>query len=251
MNVYSISEMTVQDASWVKDYVTSVTALIEQRGGRILARTPAVERLEGERTPPEYVVLVEWPSREAAVAFYNSSAYRPYRERRLAGAENQMLLLAAEDIARTGPGPVGRSDNTGRAAELPLQVTTFIESYRAAFGRLDAEAIAGLFTYPLLITGDAERITPASIGSREEWIGHLRRLLQTYCALGFASADPLAIGVVALSPRLFQAAVDWQLRDGAGAPLYDFNAVYTLAEVAGDLRITAIAHNERTQSRDR
>jgi hypothetical protein len=57
----------------------------------------------------------------------------------------------------------------------------------------------------------------ARIYPREEWITQLRRLLQTYWAMGFASANPVAIGVVELSPRLLQATVDWRLRDQIGA----------------------------------
>lgn len=52
---------------------------------------------------------------------------------------------------------------------------------------------------------------------REEWIAQLLRLLQTYWAMGFASANPLAIAVVELSPRLLQATVERRLRDQIGA----------------------------------
>lgn len=62
--------------------------------------------------------------------------------------------------------------------------------------------------------------------------------------MGFASANILDLSVIELSSRLFQAAVHWDLRDRAEASLYDFTAVYTLADIGGNLRITAIAHNE-------
>jgi uncharacterized protein (DUF1330 family) len=45
-------------------------------------------------------VIVEWPSKEAAVNFYGSEAYRPYRQNRLAGAKNEFLLVAGEDITK-------------------------------------------------------------------------------------------------------------------------------------------------------
>jgi len=45
-------------------------------------------------------VIVEWPSKEAAVAFYESEEYRPYRQKRIAGARNEFFLVAGEDIAK-------------------------------------------------------------------------------------------------------------------------------------------------------
>lgn len=36
---------------------------------------------------------------EAAVAFYQSEEYRPYRQSRLQGARNEFMLLPGEDVA--------------------------------------------------------------------------------------------------------------------------------------------------------
>jgi uncharacterized protein (DUF1330 family) len=60
-----------------------------------------VEKLEGERPVPHVSLLIEWPSREAAMAFYQSDEYRPYRERRIAGALNEFVLVAGEDVTGT------------------------------------------------------------------------------------------------------------------------------------------------------
>jgi uncharacterized protein (DUF1330 family) len=101
MKYYSVAEIEVTDRSWVAAYVQNVTKMVEQNGGRYLARTSNVERIEGERRPPQIFLLIEWPSREAAVAFYESDAYRPYRESRVRGAKNDFLLVAGEDITST------------------------------------------------------------------------------------------------------------------------------------------------------
>jgi len=74
--------------------------MVEQRGGRYLARTSSLEKIEGERALPQILVILEWPSKESAVAFYESEEYRPYRESRIAGGKNEFLLAAGEDIAR-------------------------------------------------------------------------------------------------------------------------------------------------------
>ena len=51
MKHYAVAEIQVTDPAWVRDYLTDVTPMVERRGGRYLARTGAVESIEGERTP--------------------------------------------------------------------------------------------------------------------------------------------------------------------------------------------------------
>ena len=100
MKYYLIAEIEITDQSWVAEYIKNVTGMVERRGGRYLARTPKVERIEGERKPTGIFVIVEWPSKEAAVAFYESEEYRPYRQNRIAGARNEFFLVAGEDVAK-------------------------------------------------------------------------------------------------------------------------------------------------------
>jgi len=98
MKYYSIGELEITDPSWIREYVSNVTRQVEQRGGRFLARTGKIEKIEGERKPPQTLVIVEWPSKEIAEAFYQSEEYRPYREKRIAGGKNEFLLIAGEDV---------------------------------------------------------------------------------------------------------------------------------------------------------
>lgn len=98
MRFYAVAEIEITDPSWVRDYVADVTPMVERRGGRYLARTPKIEQLEGSRTPPQVLLLIEWPTRETALEFYESDEYRPYRERRRAGSRGDFLLVAGEDV---------------------------------------------------------------------------------------------------------------------------------------------------------
>ena len=100
MKYYLVAEIEITDQSWVAEYIKNVTGMVERRGGRYLARTPKVERIEGEHKPAGIFVIIEWPSREAAVAFYESEEYRPYRQNRITGARNEFFLVAGEDIAK-------------------------------------------------------------------------------------------------------------------------------------------------------
>jgi uncharacterized protein (DUF1330 family) len=98
MKYYAVAELDVTDRGWVAEYVANVTEMVERHGGRYLARTPNVEVLEGERTPPHVFLIVEWPSKALADGFYDSEEYRPYREARRRGAVNDFFLVAGEDV---------------------------------------------------------------------------------------------------------------------------------------------------------
>ncbi len=98
MKYYAMVEIDITDQSWISDYVKNVTPMLERHGGRYLARTSKIERVEGDRKSPQVVVLVEFPSKEAAERFYGSDEYRPYLQSRKAGGKNEFLLFAGEDM---------------------------------------------------------------------------------------------------------------------------------------------------------
>lgn len=98
MKHYVIAEMVVTDPAWVEAYVRDVTPMIERHGGRYLARTSHAEKLEGGRPRPRLLVITEWPSREAAMAFYEGDEYRPFREARIAGSVSDLMLVPGEDV---------------------------------------------------------------------------------------------------------------------------------------------------------
>ena len=101
MKYYCVAEIEITDQSWVPAYVKNVTRLVGQHGGRYLARTSKIEKIEGERKAPQIFLIIEWPSEDAAKAFYECDEYRPYRRNRIAGAKNEFLLVAGEDMTKT------------------------------------------------------------------------------------------------------------------------------------------------------
>lgn len=129
-------------------------------------------------------------------------------------------------------------------------VNVFFESYRVAFERLDAPAIAGHFAYPGHITSDGGGpIIVTTIVTKQDWTHQIEQILSMYRKIGFSSARILDMATTTISERLVQVFVRWSLFDRGGRNLYDFEAVYTLANMNGNLRITAIAHNEMLKSR--
>ncbi|HVF91201.1 MAG TPA: DUF1330 domain-containing protein [Blastocatellia bacterium] len=101
MKYYSVAELDITDQSWVPAYIKNVTKLVELHGGRYLARTSNIEKIEGERKAPQIFLIIEWPSKDVADAFYESEEYRPYRQSRIEGARNEFVLVAGEDITKT------------------------------------------------------------------------------------------------------------------------------------------------------
>ena len=93
------------------------------------------------------------------------------------------------------------------SSETQPSVKGFFESYRAAFERLDALAIADHFAYPSHISSDAGEIVLLPISGKQDWIASIEHLLGMYRAIGFSSARVLDLATTELSPRLAHATV--------------------------------------------
>ncbi len=130
-----------------------------------------------------------------------------------------------------------------------FSVRDFLEAYRAAFRDFDVPAIADLFSYPCQLTSDSGQIVVTPVATREAWVPELERLVDAYRGIGVRSAEIIELAPTELTQRLAQAAVRWVLVGTDGSPLYEFDGVYTLADLGQGMRITAIAHNETSRLR--
>lgn len=72
---YIVAEVQITDAEAYKTYVPGATAAVAKFGGKYLVRGGRVEQLEGP-PPAGRFVIVEYPSFEAARAFYHSADYQ-------------------------------------------------------------------------------------------------------------------------------------------------------------------------------
>ena len=79
MPAYLIANVDVHDHGRYERYRELVPATIEKFGGRYLARGGAVEVLEGS-LPLKRFVIVEFPSSEAAKAWWASEEYGPVKQ---------------------------------------------------------------------------------------------------------------------------------------------------------------------------
>lgn len=97
MNYYSVLEVTPTNEDWIKDYLPVANRLINKHGGKYLARTEEHEQLEGEKREAGLRIIIEWPSKEEAIAFEEDAEYQPYLEKRLANSKSLHFLIAGKD----------------------------------------------------------------------------------------------------------------------------------------------------------
>ena len=131
-----------------------------------------------------------------------------------------------------------------RSSKITADVRAFFTSYCTAFIRQDAPAIAKHFADLVQVTSDAGDDVNVQVATEAEWRKTLDRLLDMYRAIEVGSLEAIGLATDALSPRLVQARLRWALTDKASRPLYEFDAMYTLARHTEKFRIIAIAHNE-------
>ena len=100
MSYYSVLEVTPTSEDWIADYVGVTGALVAKHGGKYLARTANHERLEGGGEDPALRIILEWPSRENAVAFMKDPDYAPQLNARTAGSvSHHVLIEGTDDVA--------------------------------------------------------------------------------------------------------------------------------------------------------
>jgi hypothetical protein len=128
--------------------------------------------------------------------------------------------------------------------ELAEEVKAFFRAYCAAFEALDVEAIADCVAYPAHIVSDGDDVTLIAMSNRQECLAAMNRVVVLHRQLGAPSGHIHDLSILALSPRLVQASLHMDVRDGAANLLYDFQANYSLAQFSGAWRIVAIAHNQ-------
>ena len=97
MTYYSVLAVTPTNEDWIPGYLPAANALVAKYGGRYLARTADHERLEGEGENAALRIVLEWPSKEAALAFMNDPDYMPHLKARTEGSNSHHFLVKGTD----------------------------------------------------------------------------------------------------------------------------------------------------------
>jgi uncharacterized protein (DUF1330 family) len=89
---YFIVNLEVNDAATFGEYRTKVAPIIAQYGGRYIVRGGAIEQIEGNLALQRLVIL-EFPTLDAARNFYRSAEYAPLLKMRIASTISDIVLV--------------------------------------------------------------------------------------------------------------------------------------------------------------
>ena len=89
---YIVGRVTVEDWDAYGEYIKRTPKIIDQFGGRFIARGVVSEALEG-KSETRRMVIIEFPSLEKAKAFYRSDAYQNARQIRANADEAQFVAI--------------------------------------------------------------------------------------------------------------------------------------------------------------
>jgi uncharacterized protein (DUF1330 family) len=88
---YLIANIRVHDKEIFEKFKSMSTPLISEYGGKLLVRTPEVDRREGDVTG--LVVMLQFPNIEMAQTFYESESYTAAKLVREGGSSTDLCLV--------------------------------------------------------------------------------------------------------------------------------------------------------------
>jgi uncharacterized protein (DUF1330 family) len=95
MKAFVIAAETPQDESMFSEYRKAVPATLEAFGGKFIVRGGNLKLLEGE-WPHSRLVIIEFPSREAAEGWYRSPEYQKIIGLRLSSTATNLIIVEGQ-----------------------------------------------------------------------------------------------------------------------------------------------------------
>ena len=92
MSVYAIAQGKIENRNMLDEYVAKVLPTIDSHGGRVVAFAEIPEIIEGTTDHPR-TVIVEFSSRDAFHAWYNSPEYQEILPLRLDSTPGTFILV--------------------------------------------------------------------------------------------------------------------------------------------------------------
>ena len=89
---YWIAHVDVTDPEVYKKYLAANGLAFAKYGGRFLVRGGDIRHLEG-KLPLDRLVVLEFPTMDAAQRFYDSKEYAPLLKLRLASTKSDLVLV--------------------------------------------------------------------------------------------------------------------------------------------------------------
>jgi len=92
MPTYIVSRVKIHDDAEMADYMAKAPDTVKAFGGTYLARSNSFAALEGE-ADYDRVVILEFPDKDSALAWYNSDVYAPLREQRWGASDAHIIVV--------------------------------------------------------------------------------------------------------------------------------------------------------------
>ena len=103
MAAFLIASVLIKDDKWVPEYAARVHDIAAKHGGKYLSRSGNIDVLEGEPQEATLIALIQFPNKEAALAFANDPEYAPFGKARQDGSDSRFRLIDDTDLAGTSP----------------------------------------------------------------------------------------------------------------------------------------------------
>lgn len=97
MSYFSVLDVTPTNEDWIPDYIGPANRLVAQYGGKYLARTANHQQIEGQDNPAALRIIIQWPSKQAALNFMQDPEYVPHLAARTKGSVSHHYLIDAKD----------------------------------------------------------------------------------------------------------------------------------------------------------
>ena len=88
---YVVANIRVKDQEKFQQFSGMAGPVIRKYGGKVLARGPGADRLEGDVSG--VVMMIEFESKEAANTFYHSEEYQAAKAVREACSETDFMII--------------------------------------------------------------------------------------------------------------------------------------------------------------
>ena len=94
MAYYVAGLMHIRETGWQAEYQQKLPAVIKRHGGEMVA-VGGPDRLEGTDDMPDRMILMRFPTREAAQAWYTDNDHAPLIALRQSGATLNLFGVSA------------------------------------------------------------------------------------------------------------------------------------------------------------
>mgnify|MGYP001169481107 FL=1 len=92
MTTYLIAEVNLKKPDEYCEYLSKVPKIISKYDGEYLIRGGDISYHEGN-WKPKRIVVVKFPSREKALAFYDSAEYKPFKSIRKRVTKSNLIFV--------------------------------------------------------------------------------------------------------------------------------------------------------------